>query len=657
MTVSSTARRAGPFTGNGVTTAFPFAFKVFAASDLEVTYTDAAGVAGVINTGYTVALNADQDANPGGTITYPSVGAPMAAPATLAIVGDAAYEQTVDISNAGRFLPQVIENALDRATVLAQQLLDKVGRSLIYPAGEAITGTLPARTLRPGKFLSFDANGDPSVSVGTGADAGLRTDLAAAGGAALLGLRMSALGSAARTLLARLGDMVFITDFTGCDQTGVADSTTALAAAYAAVPAGGVINLPPGTYRISSLDVTGKTVTLVGYGASIICTSASGAITKTDHANKLTVLGIAFSGAGRAININATPSTSTTSDFLIRDCVFTMNAGVYGAYLVGAREGYLRNCTFNNSAGGNGLYLQQSVSPFVEGCLFIGTGNVGTALFYDGTGSAYDAGLVLQNSEVMGWAVGVDVRYCDWLKISGCTIDYNTTSNLTVYSQDGAVIEGNYLGSPNANPALALHKGVLVGISPPDNDKITIIGNHFTGHYTGGNTYDCLLMTDTPQNVLVQSNHFDFYTRYGINYTTSAQLNIVGNTFAPRSAFGVLPIFNASGAGDARVLIANNQFPTGTSFAGSGISFARLRDNGGYVTRNTGQFITDGVSTTFTIAHGLNTTPDSVSLAVSAGGMRPLRVYNLDATNIYVATDAVYAAFGIYWSAEKHQGV
>ena len=36
MTISSTTRKAGPFTGNGVTVAFPFAFKVFTVADVLV---------------------------------------------------------------------------------------------------------------------------------------------------------------------------------------------------------------------------------------------------------------------------------------------------------------------------------------------------------------------------------------------------------------------------------------------------------------------------------------------------------------------------------------------------------------------------------------------------------------------------------------------
>ena len=41
MTAPATTRRAGPFNGNGATTSFPFTFKVFATSDIQVIKTSA----------------------------------------------------------------------------------------------------------------------------------------------------------------------------------------------------------------------------------------------------------------------------------------------------------------------------------------------------------------------------------------------------------------------------------------------------------------------------------------------------------------------------------------------------------------------------------------------------------------------------------------
>ncbi len=72
MTISSNIRKAGPFTGNGSTAAFPFYCKVFQASDLLVVQLDTATnieTTLALTTNYTVSLNADQDSNPGGTVT------------------------------------------------------------------------------------------------------------------------------------------------------------------------------------------------------------------------------------------------------------------------------------------------------------------------------------------------------------------------------------------------------------------------------------------------------------------------------------------------------------------------------------------------------------------------------------------------------------
>ena len=71
MTISSENRKAGPFSGNGVTTAFPFTFKVFAATEVYVVRADEDGVETVLvqNSGNTVALNPNQNTNPGGTVT------------------------------------------------------------------------------------------------------------------------------------------------------------------------------------------------------------------------------------------------------------------------------------------------------------------------------------------------------------------------------------------------------------------------------------------------------------------------------------------------------------------------------------------------------------------------------------------------------------
>lgn len=127
MTVQPNDRRAGPFTSG---TSFPFDFKVFSKTDLLVVRTDSNGVDFdlVLDSDYTVALNADQDNDPGGTVSYA-----LATGDTVTILGNLTFEQPTQITNAGGFYPRVIESALDRIVMLVQQVSESIGRALRLP--------------------------------------------------------------------------------------------------------------------------------------------------------------------------------------------------------------------------------------------------------------------------------------------------------------------------------------------------------------------------------------------------------------------------------------------------------------------------------------------------------------------------------------------
>lgn len=138
MTVASTAAKAGPYTGNDVTTSFAFAFKVFADADIRVVETlISTGIETdlVLNdaNGYTVTRNADQDNNPGGTVTYKLAGITAALPSTkkLTIVGDFTFEQPTDLPNGGPYFASVVENSLDRIELQVKQLKEVVDRAVV----------------------------------------------------------------------------------------------------------------------------------------------------------------------------------------------------------------------------------------------------------------------------------------------------------------------------------------------------------------------------------------------------------------------------------------------------------------------------------------------------------------------------------------------
>ncbi len=135
MTIPSTTRKAGPFTGNGSTTSFPFSFKVFTTEDIKVTVNDANGAETVLvlDSNYSVTLNPDQEATPGGTVTYPISGSPLASGLKLTITGNISYEQGTDIPTGGDFNPTILENALDSLSMQIQQLDEAVSRAAVVP--------------------------------------------------------------------------------------------------------------------------------------------------------------------------------------------------------------------------------------------------------------------------------------------------------------------------------------------------------------------------------------------------------------------------------------------------------------------------------------------------------------------------------------------
>lgn len=133
MTISSTNRRAGPYSGNSSQTAFPFSFKVFEASDMLVVKVQVSTnieTTLTLTTDYTVALNADQNSNAGGTINLVTA---LPTGYNMVISSKVANLQETDLTNQGGFYPEVITDALDRLTIEVQQLDEGLARAAQLP--------------------------------------------------------------------------------------------------------------------------------------------------------------------------------------------------------------------------------------------------------------------------------------------------------------------------------------------------------------------------------------------------------------------------------------------------------------------------------------------------------------------------------------------
>lgn len=193
MTISSETRVAGPYPGNGVTTSFPFSFKVFSSTDVVVVLTDPNGVETTLSgADYSVAINADQDAAPGGAVEKTPA---LSTGYLLTITSSVPNLQPLDLTNQGGFYPKVINAALDRLTVLVQQVAEQVGRAvkvgisssatpdeLIESINAAAQATQDAAAAAEAAAEAFGEGGILAVEFGgTNADtaAGARTNLGA----------------------------------------------------------------------------------------------------------------------------------------------------------------------------------------------------------------------------------------------------------------------------------------------------------------------------------------------------------------------------------------------------------------------------------------------------------------------------------------------
>lgn len=161
MTISNQNRVAGPFLG-GTGTALPFTFKVFFGTDLQVVRTDPSGNQTVLATGYSVALNADQNVSPGGNV---NLSVDPGAGYTTTVVSNLQYLQAIVLTNFGAFLPTVINDAFDRLTIFSQQVLAITTRCVQIPVSDgSLTTTLPTAIVRASKILAFDASGNITIS-------------------------------------------------------------------------------------------------------------------------------------------------------------------------------------------------------------------------------------------------------------------------------------------------------------------------------------------------------------------------------------------------------------------------------------------------------------------------------------------------------------
>jgi len=596
MTVSSTTTRVS-YSGNGTTTAFAVPFYFLASGDLLVVLRSATGVetTQVLGTNYTVT---GAGVSSGGTVTMTAA---PAAGVTLVISRNAALTQTTDLLPNDRLPAESIETALDKLTMLSQQLDETTDRSIKFPVSDStsISSQLPTSSNRANKYLKFTNTG--AVTVGD--------------------LNASA---------------VNVLDY-GAVGDGVTDDSAAFNAAWQAIKlTGGSIVVPPRTYLLNAqwlcdIDTNAPhNYEITGYGATLKAGSAvTGWAIKVlggynnfgvkieglafDHRNNTTVNGC-IQGMGAAnlriikctveaqltkVGWAAVQLQNSTSGVADTGCFWALIDGLTTRARTGASMFVAQTTATTSLTNGSNVMTVAAVTGTIEVGQsvydFAGSISGGQSLLYFGT---------IVTSQVSGTPGGAGV--------------YTLSNNSTGTTTTDAVAFARYnsygvrlLGSQNATKIVncsfaSVDNAVCLdvdGVGDPGHaNGVRVERNDFEG-VTNAVKVNCASpATYMPTGLICTSNRVE---------SAYAYLNIGGNnTITPNAAS-----FTGSITANTNVLTVTGC--TGTIAAGSTISGAGVSNPSIIAAYGTGGTTGTGGNGTYQVSLAAPVTLTSVAMTVS----------------------------------------
>ncbi|EPP0959105.1 hypothetical protein ACULX3_001719 [Cronobacter turicensis] len=324
MTVSTEVDH-NNYTGNGVTTAFDYNFRVFKKSDLTVTVVDLNEniTTLVLDTDYTVS---GAGAYFGGKV---NLAIPLATGWKISIERSLPVTQETDLRNQGSFFPEIHEDAFDKLTMLIQQAFNMFRLSLRKPSNVATwydalgnyirnlkdprdpqdaatknyvdnlssanlsrclrvpepINQLPGISQRRNMIPAFDNDGNPIVILppsGSASDVLVQLASSADGkGDNLVTVKQPYTGAATRTQHDVNADMVVNVKDAGGIGNGASSSAEDIAAVQAAVNAFAPmvtpvhVKIPRGTWNITGITIPRRGVVLDLTEATIVASSGS----------------------------------------------------------------------------------------------------------------------------------------------------------------------------------------------------------------------------------------------------------------------------------------------------------------------------------------------------------------------------------------------
>ena len=306
---------------------YAFTFEILAASDIAVYRGDTLLT---LTTNYSVTINA----NGTGSVTLVTT----AGTNNITIVGSKTIQRTTDFTTGGDFFANTLNDELDAQTIFIQQVAETAERGMKAPVTDPtdINMTLPRKADRAGKYLAFDANGNPipgptstavDVVANIAADvttvAGISTNVTTVAGQSAQINTLSPISASITTVAGISSSVVAVGALNSAQLTAIAGATANMAVlAPITTQITNVSSISTQVTQVAALSstslnaVAGQTANIAALGpisADIISVAANIGAVQSASVNALTAQSAASSASISALSATSSASAASAS--------------------------------------------------------------------------------------------------------------------------------------------------------------------------------------------------------------------------------------------------------------------------------------------------------------------------------------------------------
>ena len=552
MTVSSTTTK-NSYSGNASTTVFAYGFKIFDDDDITVIIrTDSTGAetTKTKTTHYTVS---NVGSASGGNVTFTSGNTP-ASGETVVLIRNTARTQLTDYTPNDPFPADSHEDALDKLTLITQELEENIGRSLKVSQTNVIaTSEFTAdATARANKILGFDSSGNLVVTEGKVDAVTSSVSAVSAGGTPTASATYTASSGALALAFGLVTGNTGATGSTG--STGAAGSNAGLALTFStstsdADPGGGKLAFNNGTISsantifIDDNDDNGVDIsTFVQSWDDVSNSTARGIILITKEGTASTYAMFKVSGAVT----NASGYSKVAVTHVVSNGTFSNTDGITVQFSYSGQDG-----------AGSLSNVVEDTSPQLGGDLDLNSNDI------TGTGNITATGVVTgQTLEATADTSAGDNAAIGYTAAEGLILTgQGSTSDITIKNDADATVASIATGTTifTLNDDVGV-SGRAVGHVTTDNDGSfdLAVGNDFKCTTAGGLT---LTFTNAAAG---QSGNIMFVN--GGNHTIAAHADVAINAdvLTAISATGTyhLAYYCSAASGNNTILVSGSAILT-----------------------------------------------------------------------------------------------